>query len=328
MKLIRRIDKVSYYTIENYYQKVTLITLGAAIYKWETFKDRRNIVITNLNYEDYKNAESGYLSSTIGRVTNRIKGGKFTLNNKTYQLEQNFHGNNHGHGGSKGLFAREFTVLSHEPEKIVFKIDCKQVDDGYPGNVEILVTYELNKNQMIITYDATTEEDTILNITNHAYFNLSNENNILNHNLEVSADYVLETDTNLVPTGKLIDVSNTQFDLRKEKKLRDIILNPVIQIKTNGLDHAFLFNNNLREVVLSYGNKSLKIETSYPGIQIFSGNNLLSQPFLDRKFDYHFGIALEPQYEPDAINHENFNSIILRKKDKYHEKIIYTINET
>ena len=102
------------------------------------------------------------------------------------------------------------------------------------------------------------KEDTILNITNHAYFNLSNENNILNHNLEVSADYVLETDTNLVPTGKLIDVSNTQFDLRKEKKLRDIILNPVIQIKTNGLDHAFLFNKNLREVVLSYGNKSLK----------------------------------------------------------------------
>ena len=79
---------MSYYTIENYYQKVTLITLGAAIYKWETFKDRRNIVITNLNYEDYKNAESGYLSSTIGRVTNRIKGGKFTLNNKTYQLDR------------------------------------------------------------------------------------------------------------------------------------------------------------------------------------------------------------------------------------------------
>lgn len=314
--------------IENEFQKITLLSLGATIYKWETFSDKRNIVISNENLEDYKVAKNGFLSSTVGRVANRIKDGKFTLNNIDYQLDRNFHGNNHGHGGSNGLFKQEFSVIEHSKEKVVFKYLDKHNENGYPGNLEVLVTYELMGNQMILTYDATTDQDTIVNITNHSYFNLSNEDTILNHNIKVSANSILETDNDLVPTGKINDVENTAFDLRKTVLLKDVIFDKAVKDKTNGLDHPFVFNNDLKEVVLSYGNKRLTIETTYPGLQIYSGNNRLDQPLLNRKFEYHFGIAFEPQYEPDAINHSNFNSIILRKDDKYHEKIIYRIDET
>lgn len=314
------------YTIENSYQKLTIIPLGAAIYKWEAFSDKRNIVITNKNLKDYADSNKGFLSSTIGRVANRIKDGKFVLNDKTYQLEKNFHGGNHGHGGSRGFFAREFELVEKSVDKLKFKYYSKDLEEGYPGNLILFVTYEINDNNLKITYEASSDKDTIVNITNHSYFNLSNEENILNHEIKVDSNFYLETDNDLIPTGKYLNVENTDFDLRKRKHFKDIIFKENIQKITKGLDHFFMFNKK-KNLELKFGNKILKITSSYPGLQIYTCNNYLEQEFLDRKFNYHMGVAFEPQFEPDAINHKNFSNIILRKDEKYLQSITYTLIE-
>ncbi|MDY0278123.1 MAG: aldose epimerase family protein [Acholeplasma sp.] len=313
--------------IKNKYQEVTLLDVGASLHKWLAYSDKRNIVITNKNVSDYFDKNDGYLSTTVGRVANRIKDGKFNLNGTLYQLNTSFDGVNHCHGGPNGFFKKVFDVVEVSDAKVVFKYVSKDMEEGYPGALTLYVTYELNDNNMTITYDATTDKDTIINITNHTYFNLSNENDILNHHLKASVSGFLETDEGLVPTGKVIDVKNTVYDLNNECVLKDIVLLDELQRKSLGLDHAFLFKKDKKEVVLSYQNHSLKIVTSYPGIQIYSGNNPIRQELLNRKYVKHFGIAMEPQYEPNAINIPSFNSMILKKNDNYHETISYTLIE-
>lgn len=314
--------------LTNELQSLSILTLGATIHEWNAFSDQRNIVISNANILDYADPAKGYFNTTIGRVANRIKDGKFILNDKTYLLERNFHGNNHGHGGTLGFFSKEFTVVSETKTKVVLKYLSPDGDSGYPGNFELFVTYELDNEYFKVTYDATTDQDTIANITNHAHFNLSHENTILNHMVKVTSDRVLEIDKDLIPSGKYIQVKNTPFDLNRSIKLEKVIKNPVIQHITKGLDHAYLFSKDRHIVVLSFEDKNLQIETSYPGVQIYSMNNPVKQPLLgDRKFEFHAGIAFEPQFEPNAINIPNFNSVILRKDEKYHQEILYRVFE-
>lgn len=314
------------YIIENEYQKITLLNYGATIYLWEAFSDRRNIVISNLDLKDYTRPKTGFLSNTIGRVANRIKNGIFTLNDKTYNLEINFPGA-HGHGGNDGFFQRKFSVEEHTKTKIVFKHEAKHLESGYPGKVDVLVTYELNNNEMLMTYNAVAYDDTILNLTNHAYFNLSAENNILNHKIIGDTYKILETDKELNPTGKTLDYQDDIYDLTKEKVLKEVVLSKQALMKADGLDHFFMFNEN-KEIELIYNNKSLKIETSYPGLQIYTMQNKITQPLLNRKYEKYLGIAFECQFEPDAINQPNFSSIILRKGEKYDQFIKYTIKES
>lgn len=315
------------YTIKNKYQTITLLNIGATIHEWYAFSDNTNIVISNEDLNDYSKHENGYLGNTIGRFANRIKDGKFILNNKEYQVNQNFHGNNHGHGGVDGFYKKEFEVLTHSDELIVFRYLSKDLEENYPGNLELFVTYELIDNKLIITYKAKSDQDTIVNITNHSYFNLCNEEEtILNHKLYVPADYFLETDEDLIPTGNLIDLTNKNYDLRKNKVLKDVLFNEPDFIKTSGLDHTFVLNEN-EGIVLNFKNKSLTVKTSYPTAQIFSGNFVLENKLKNRKMVKHYGLAIEPQYEPDAINHKNFSNVVLKKDDTYLETIEYTIDE-
>ncbi|VEU81154.1 aldose epimerase family protein [Haploplasma axanthum] len=316
------------YVIKNDFQEITLLDVGATIYKWVAFKDKTNIILSNKNLEDYLNPKNGYLSNTIGRYANRIKEGKFTLNNKEYQLNRNFHGNNHGHGGPEGFYMREFEVVDHTDSKITFKYVSKDGEEGYPGNLTVYVSYELIGNKMILTYNAKTDSDTIVNLTNHSYFNLSNqEGDILTHKLVSTIDKVLDTDNDLVPTGLILDVKNTIFDFSNQVELKKVVLDDSLKGKTNGIDHPFLFAKDKHELILSYNNKSLKITTSYPGIQIYSLNSAPNQELLDRKSVKHAGIAFEPQFEPDAINHKNFNSVILKPSEEYNQQITYELNE-
>lgn len=314
------------YLIKNEYQEITILNYGATIYKWLAFSDQRNIVVSNENLEDYLDSNNGFLSSTIGRYANRIKDGKFTLNNKEYHLEKNFPGNNHGHGGNNGFHTKKFKVILHEINKIVLKYLSKDLEEGYPGEVELTVTYQLNNQELLLTFEAISNKDTILNITNHAYFNLSDEENILNHFIKANINKVLETDNYLVPTGKIINTKNTVLDLRNEQSLKEIILSEEVLNKSNGLDHAFLFNED-KFIELKYQNKSLKITTSYPGTQIYTMQNELTQKLLKRKYQKYLAIAFEPQFEPDAINHQNFSNVILKKGDKYHHFIKYILSE-
>lgn len=316
------------YTIKNEYQELTILNYGASIYKWNAFKDNTNIVISNLNLEDYINKNDGFLSATIGRVTNRIDQGKFILNDIEYHLEQNFDGNASSHGGFNGFDKRKFELFEHTKTKLVLKYVSKDLEGGYPGELELFVTYSLNNNEMLLSYDATSNKDTIVNLTNHAYFNLSNdEPNILNHEIEAGITKTLETNQYLVPSGNIINTKGTVLDFTNKKSLNEITFNELVLNKSDGLDHAFLFNENERFVNLSFNNKLLRIETTYPGMQIYTMQNKVNQPLLNRTYEKYIGIALEAQYEPNAINIPSFNSVILRKDDKYHEEIKYILLE-
>lgn len=315
------------YIIKNKYHEITLLNYGATIHKWLAFNDKTNIVISNEKLEDYLSPKMGYFGNTIGRYANRINKGKFELNGIEYQLNQNFHGNNHGHGGDDGFYRKKFECLIHQDELVVFKYISKDLEENYPGNLELYVTFELIENKLIITYKATTDKDTIINITNHSYFNLSAEEaTILNHSLYVPSKYVLETDDDLIPTGNCIDLTTKNYDLRNKKQLKDILINEKDFIKTTGLDHTFVLEAN-QDIVLSFKNRKLKIRTTYPTTQIFSGNFILGNKLLNRKFIKHYGLAIEPQYEPDAINHKNFSNVVLKKDETYLETIEYEISE-
>ena len=314
------------YTLKNEFHEITILEYGATVHTWYSFKEKINIVISNKNLEDYLIPENGYFGATVGRFANRIRDGKFTLNNKEYQLAKNFSGGQHGHGGYEGFNKKKFELVSFKDNELVLSYFSKDMEEGYPGNLDFKVTYKLDGTKLIVKYHATTDKDTIINIVNHAHFNLSNEPNILNHSLYLPAKYVLETDKDLVLTGNLKEVKNTPFDFNTFTPLKDVLFKDEVRLYANGLDHSFLFD---KEHVshLKYKNKNLKITSTYPGTQAYSMNNPINQPLLDRVFEYHAGIAFEHQYEPNAINIPNFSDVILRKGDEYNEEVIYDVFE-
>lgn len=314
--------------LANAFQELTILTTGATIHEWKCFEDRHNILISNSDLDVYRQTGMGFFNQTIGRIANRIKDGKFSLNGKDYQLARNFGGGNHGHGGPTGFSVREFEIVKQTPILVTLKYVSPDLEEGYPGEVTLYVTYELIDHKMKITYDATSTEDTILSITNHAHFNLSKEDTVLNHELMLSAPKILDIDKNLIPTGKYIDVKGTSFDLTSFRKLSDVILKKDVQHITQGLDHAFLFGDKSK-IHLKYKNRNLKITTTYPGVQIYSMNYPVTQKLLDnRVYTKHIGIAFEPQFEPNAINIPHFNQPVLKKGESYHHETLYELIET
>lgn len=315
------------YIIENKYQKITILNYGATIYQWHAFSDMRNIVISNVRLDDYLNPDNAFMGATIGRVANRIGDAKFKLNGITYYLDKNFYPAS-GHGGNESFFRQKFEVVTHEKELLKLKYFSKHLESNYPGNVSFYVTYQLKDNELDIVYEATTDQDTLLNITNHSYFNLSNEPNILNHKLKATSSKMLDTDKDLVPTGKITDNTNTVLDFNKERVLKEIIFDKSVLDKVDGLDHFFLFDSKKKaEIVLSYKNKSLIINTTYPGFQAYSFQKRVYQPLLNRTYEKYIGITFEPHIEPDSINHPSFNTIVLKAGEKYYHTISYKLLE-
>lgn len=315
------------YILKNDYQELTILNYGATIHKWITFKENRNIVISNKNLNDYLKPENGYFGATVGRYSNRINQGKFLINNKVYQLSKNQNGKHHLHGGLNSFFNKPFDLVKYTEKELILKYFSKDGEDGYPGNLTLFVTYTLSDNKLHIRYKATSDKDTIVNIINHAHFNLSNEDTILNHSLYMPVKEVLEINSDLIPTGSKLSVKNTSFDFNKETLIKDVIFNDDVLRYTKGLDHAFLFENE-SFVHLKYKNKNLIIKSTYPSVQVYSMNHNIYQPLLDRKFKQHLGIAFEMQYEPDAINHSNFSNVVLKKDAEYNHEIIYELFET
>ncbi|CCV64554.1 Galactose mutarotase [Alteracholeplasma palmae J233] len=317
------------YEIKNEYQTLKVLDQGATMYQWLAYEDKKNIILTNKDLKVYDGPRTGFYGNTIGRVANRIKDGKFEIDGKVYQLNRNFAGNHGGHGGPTGFYMRTFDVIKKTDEEIVLRYLSKDGEEGYPGNLTLDVSYKLDKNQLLVTYTATTDKKTPINITNHVHFNLSEENTILNHKLKVSANKFLDTDEFSIPSGQLIDVTNTPLDFRKEVRIGDIIEDPFLQNSSKkGIDHNLVFEKNNHTVLLTYKNKSLKMETSYPSLQIYSMNfpsgQMLTRDVIVNK--YH-GIAFESQYEIDAVNHPEFSNIILKPGETFKQTVTYTLEE-
>ncbi|MCK9235430.1 MAG: aldose epimerase family protein [Acholeplasmataceae bacterium] len=317
------------FTLENKHHKITFLNHGASIYEWIVKSKNRNIVLTNKHLGDYRSPDTGFLGSTIGRVTNRIKDGRFSVHGQSYQLPKNFdQGQNAGHGGIEGFWNQPFNLISSAQSELTFQYVETDGQCGFPGDLTLNVTYTLTDETLKITYTAKTTQATPINITNHSYFNLSEEPTILNHRLQAdSSQYLLADETNAV-TGDIIDGTNTPMDLRYKKPLHDLIYQPLTQTEQyQGLDHCFLFDKE-KQITLESEDLELTVTTSYPAVQIytlgFPPKQALKQ---SNKINPFHGIALECQFETDAVNHSHFSNIILEPNETYKQYIEFTIKE-
>ncbi|WP_026679490.1 aldose epimerase family protein [Fictibacillus gelatini] len=322
---------VTSYTILNDHGiEVSCIDYGCIITKIIT-PDRNgnfeNIVLGYGSLKEYMD-NSSYFGCVVGRVAGRIGGASFELEGKTYSLAKNDN-NNHLHGGING-FSRvvwDASVFENEEEAAVqFKYISPDGEEGYPGNVEMQVTYTLNNhNELIIYYCGQSDKTTLLNVTNHSYFNLSGnlKRDVLNHTLAIKSDKFFPLNGELLPTGEITDVANTPFDFRGGRVIKTGIESghPQNELAGKGYDHPFLLSANRdHEMVLCdpESGRTLTVETDEPGVVVYSGNQLADEGEIrgvpSRKY---LGICLETQGIPDAIHHPHFPSWILEKGEVY-----------
>ncbi len=282
---------------------------------------------------EYENPNNPYLGCIVGRYANRIAKGKFTIDGIFYQLALN-DGENSLHGGIKGFHRKVFKAIPMKlPSGPALRLKYLSHDgeEGYPGNLDISVTYIFtNNNELIIEYIASTDKPTVINLTNHSYFNLSGEGSqdILDHELTILADSYTPVDNTLIPKGEIAPVENTPLDFRTPRKIGERI-KELKYSPFNGYDHNFVLRNQKRELSLCatvYESKSgrlMEVYTTQPGIQLYTGNWLNIKGKGGKYYREHYGFCLETQHYPDSPNHPNFPNVILRPQEIYKEITIY-----
>lgn len=289
-----------------------------------------DIVLGYDNLKDYVN-NSPYFGATVGRYANRIKRGRFTINDIKYQLSIN-NGKNHLHGGIKGFDKVVWDAQPFKENNVVgLKLTYRSKDgeQGYPGNLIASVTYTLtNDNELKMEYEATTDKPTIVNLSNHCYFNLAGQGkrDILDHELMINANSFTPVDDGLIPTGEIKDVKGTSMDFTSL-----MAIGARIKKVKGGYDHNFVLNNKNGSLALAVrvyeptSGRTMEIYTTQPGIQFYSGN------FLDgtitgkenKIYKKHYAFCLEPQHFPDSPNHSNFPSVVLNPGGKYFQQSVY-----
>lgn len=315
-------QEVSLYTLANKNGlEVEITNYGGAVVSLKTPDRNGSFADVVLGFETLEEYQQNprYFGGLIGRHANRIGFGRFTLNGCEFQLTQN-NGVNHLHGGNFGFDKRVWKVTDYETG-LHLEYLSRDGEEGYPGNLKANVTYTLSDvDELAIHYEATTDRDTIVNLTNHSYFNLAGRGDILGHELTLHACGFTPVTDALIPTGKTESVENTRMDFRQSRP-----------IASGGYDHNFVLSNydgTLRPAARLYepgSGRVMEILTTEPGIQFYSGN------FLDGSFKgkdgvvYHqyAGLCLEPQHFPDAPNHANFPSTVLRCGETYKHVSVY-----
>ncbi len=291
-----------------------------------------NVIAGFDTIETYQKPSAAYYGATVGRYANRIADGIFTIDDKKYIVAKN-NDINHLHGGHKGFNAVVWDVITIDKNTITLKYVSPDGEEGYPGNLEVFVQYTLtDDNEMVVLFTATTDQVTIINLTNHAYFNLNGRGNINNHSLTINADNYTPVNKNLIPVGNIVPVNDTPFDFRKIKKIGENINTDDPQIKYgNGYDHNFMLNkkdNALSLAASAEGDISkikMDVLTSEPGLQFYSGNfmdgsNVLTNGTTD---DHRTAFCLETQHFPDSPNKENFPTTILKPGDTFKSTTIF-----
>lgn len=270
------------------------------------------------------------LGAVCGRVANRIKDGRFSLNGKVYQLACN-NGTNHLHGGNTG-FASKVWASEIRNDRLVLTLLSPDGDEGYPGNLTLTVTYGWSEdNELSILYEAETDADTLINVTNHGYFNLNGAGSgeILSHELFIDADEITELDDTQVPTGRLISVEDTPFDFRTMHAIGKLIGSEQEQYRRFGTyDHNFVINGTgFREAAVLQSMESgirMTCFTDQPGLQLYMAGQPIGLPGKNGKtYGSRSSVCLETQHFPDAINHENFPDIILKPGEPFCSKTLY-----
>ena len=332
----RSFGKATLFSFENKNGMVMEVTdFGATLYSLLVPDKRGNLVDVVLGYdtpEEYMGPGGTGFGATIGRNGNRIGNAEFVLNGKTYSLEKNNHGNNL-HSGLDYYHYRMWEVKAISENSITFFLHSPDGDQGYPGEFNVEVTYTLrDDNALQIDYHGVPEEDTIVNMTNHSYFNLNGHasGNILEHELWVDADSFTITDKNLIPTGEIVPVEGTPMDFRQKKTVgRDIEEDYEPLVFAGGYDHNWCLNNQgvykkLIELSSDVSGLTMEVYTDLPGVQIYTGNFLVKEiGKQDVVYEHRQGICFETQNYPDAIHHANFPSPVCKAGDVYKTRSTY-----
>jgi aldose 1-epimerase len=298
--------------------------VGATLYKLfvkDAMNNDVNVVLAHEDLEEYLKGGT-YFGATIGPTSGRISKATFNLNNQTFKVDEN-NGSNHLHGGLNGFSFRVFD-FEHNGSMVIFHTKISDMEDGYPGDREIKVKYELtNENELVMSFFAYSSEDTIMNITNHSYFNLGRTNTILDHELYVSSSYTLDTDDELIAHDQLNDVTET-LDFRQPKKIRCIEDDMSLQEATErGSDHCFILDKKELSLYSDDTKIKLDLKTSYPSVVLYTFNYPEGVVMKERNTNKYAGIAIECQYPPNGINLSQVDKAILRKDDNYKETITY-----
>ncbi|WP_347714619.1 aldose epimerase family protein [uncultured Parvimonas sp.] len=300
-------EEIKICTLENKFLKVEFLNLGTIIKKIELKDKNGNIKNVVLGYEDIEKYRENpaYLGAIIGRTAGRIKDGILKLDGTEYQLDKNNNGNTL-HGGKNSISHRFWSVENIE-NGLCFSIKSSNLDNGYPANVEIKVSYILSENELLIKYFATTDNLTYLNLTNHSYFNLSGnpDNTIYEDILKIDSDYLIGINENSIPC-ETINLDNNIFNFKKAKKLEEFFKADDKQktIANNGIDHPYIFNEKIGKLEIKNIKSGIKmsIETNNPAVVIYTANYLQ-----DIGFKKHSAICFETQEVPNLYRDKNIN---------------------
>lgn len=294
-----------------------------------------DVVVGLKTAAEYEDSTDAYFGAIIGRFGNRIANGKFKLADKEYNLFKN-NGPNTLHGGKKGFQSVVWTARQPNANTLELTYLAKDMEEGFPGNLPVKVTYSLsNDNELTIDYEATTDKITVVNLTNHSYFNLNGEGSgtILNHLMQINADSYTPVNATLIPTGKIAPVAGTPFDFRQPTRIGARIKAKDEQLKfAGGYDHNYVLNKNsgggLNLAATATGDKSgivMQVRTQEPGVQFYSGNFMQGQNTFKNgsKDDFQTAFCLETQHFPDSPNQPNFPSTVLKPGDTYKTRTVY-----
>lgn len=283
-----------------------------------------NVLVGYEQFSDYLK-DNYYMGATIGRFANRISDATLTIDGVTYHLEKN-DGKNTNHGGHSG-FHQKLWQWKKLPDGIRFTLLSPDGEGGYPGNVQVTVDYQWSEsNELSIRYRGKTDKETYLNMTNHAYFNLSGTTEkITEHRLFIPATQLLDTNAEFIPTGKQVDVKETPFDFTTEKPIGKDLYTSHKQLQWNkGYNHCYILKEDntpkIVEAACLYDpqtGRQLTVKTNLPGILLYTAGYYIHP---------HTAICLETQFFPDTPSHSEFPSCLLSPKEEYHKQTVYTFN--
>ncbi|MBQ2205443.1 MAG: galactose mutarotase [Lachnospiraceae bacterium] len=325
---------------------IKVLTLGAILNSFYVKSLDTDIVLGFDDYSTYLGKNSYSIGKSIGRCANRIGNSKFSLNGIEYHLLAN-NGPNSLHGGEVNFGNVEWKIENKTENKVVLSYDSKDMEAGYPGNLHVEAIYELKDTELKLTYTGISDKDTIFNMTNHSYFNLDKvKTDILSHSLLINADKVNLNDENGMASDKVIEVKNTPFDFLDYKLIGDAVsangvllnqyCNGIIDgiVKTDGsdkrlidnLDTNYLYENLNEKIICILKNDKLKLNiiSDLPCVQIYTGK-VIDVDGREGHYGGYAGVAIEPQFCPNAINYENFLKPIIKANEKVSHVIKYRI---
>jgi aldose 1-epimerase len=332
--------KVHLYTLSAGELSFSITTLGAT---WTSIivpsrRGRKEDVLLGAPSFTGYSAGQPALGITVGRFANRIGGAAFTLDGRTYKLEKN-NGPNSLHGGRRGYDKALWKAESYKEKDgiyVRFEHESPDGDSGFPGKLRAVVTYGLTKsNEIIASYQAKADERTPVNLTNHAYFNLAGEGkgSILDHELTLHSSSLLEVDEGLIPTGKILPVEGTPYDFRSPKPIGKDLEAAIRAGAPGGYDHCYVVDGEtgkLRPCAEAFegtSGRTLKILTTQPGVQFYTGNNLKEVPGkFGALYNRHDGFCLETQHYPDAPNKPEFPDSVFGPGRDYREKAVFAFS--